>query len=229
MKVENLRGYGLAASDVEGQWDQSVKKRLRKTAQDIVMRNLTFSERLKVGFRFMKEKKRAAALDLSDLYKKGMTNKAFLKQQLEYICLFSAVANVKGKDSAIKIMYSVMDSTADALLLALPEIEDLKSCGEPFEVFRKFFARHPEAAKKAGCHELDVTEYSESAVQMNIHWCVWLELAARMNVPEACIPNCYADDLVYPDYFSALGIKYTRKGTLANGCSMCDFRFEKII
>lgn len=69
---------------------------------------------------------------------------------------------------------------------------------------------------------------TEEVLQFDIHWCVWLELARKMNVPEACLPNCCADDLAYPDYFNALGIKYSRIGTLANGCKTCDFRFEKI-
>jgi len=49
-----------------------------------------------------------------------------------------------------------------------------------------------------------------------------------MDVPEACLANCYADDLVYPDYFKSLGIKYSREGTLAQGKKCCDIRFEKI-
>ena len=104
----------------------------------------------------------------------------------------------------------------------------MKKAGEPFEVFRNFFTSYPNAAKKAGCHDIRVSENTEQVLQFDVQWCVWLELAKKMNVPEACLPNCYADDLAYPDYFSALGIKYSRTGTLAKGCQTCDFRFEKM-
>ena len=67
----------------------------------------------------------------------------------------------------------------------------------------------------------------EEAFQFDVSWCVWLELARLMDVPEACIPNCYADDLVFPEYFAQFGIRYRRTGTLAMGSSCCDFHFER--
>ena len=44
----------------------------------------------------------------------------------------------------------------------------------------------------------------------------------KINVPEACIPNCYADDLYYPDYFRKFDIKYSRKVTPVRGHNSCD-------
>jgi hypothetical protein len=73
-----------------------------------------------------------------------------------------------------------------------------------------------------------LTENSESCFQFEITWCIWLELARKMNIPEACIPNCYADDFAYPDYFKKYGIKYSQKGTLAKGAKCCDLRFERM-
>ena len=86
----------------------------------------------------------------------------------------------------------------------------------------------PPACAAGGCHEMAVTEDNERAFQFDVSWCVWLELARAMGIPEACIPNCHADDLVFPDYFGALGIRYQRTQTLASGGSCCDFRFENI-
>ena len=42
-------------------------------------------------------------------------------------------------------------------------------------------------------------------------------------------PNCYADDLAHPDYFKKFGIKYSRKGTIANGAKCCDLWVERMI
>lgn len=89
--------------------------------------NGSYGNRKNKRIRNNKEKKRALKLDLSDIRAKGMTNEAFIKQQLEYISLFSALTKVLNKESALKIMYSVMDATAtEALLLSLPEIQKLQ-------------------------------------------------------------------------------------------------------
>lgn len=229
MEIENTRGYGIAVSDAEGSWDSAFKSRIKKTALKTIMKQLTFLQKIQVLIWFYKEKKRAAKLDLSDIRAKGMTNEAFIKQQLEYISLFSTLTKVLNKECALKIMYSVMDATAaEALLLSMPEIDDVKKFGDSIEFFRKYMAVLPEASKKAGCHEITIMEDSTNIIRLDINWCVWLELAKKMDVPEACLANCYADDLAYPDYFRALGIKYSRKGTLAQGKKCCDLRFEKI-
>ena len=229
MEIEKTRGYGIAASDAEGSWDSAFKLKLKKVAIKTVMKQITFLQKIQVLIWFYKEKKRALKLDLSDIRAKGMTNETFIKQQLEYISLFSALTKVLNKESALKIMYSVMDATAtEALLLSLPEIDDVKKFGDSIEFFRKYMSVFPEVSKKAGCHEITITEDSTNNIQLDINWCVWFELAKKMDVPEACLANCYADDLAYPDYFKALGIKYSRKGTLAQGKKCCDTRFEKI-
>ncbi len=229
MDIEKVRGYGLAASDVEGSWDPAMKSKMKKVAFKTIMKQINFLQKIQVLIWFDKEKKRSAKIDLSDLRSRGMTNEAFLKQQLEYISLFSALVKVFDKERALKIMYSVMDVTVEALLTSLPDKDDVKQFGDPIAFFSKYLAVFPEASKKAGCHDITISEDSKNCVQFDINWCVWLELAERMNIPEACIPNCYADDLVYPEYFESLGIKYIRTGTLAQGAKCCDFRFEREI
>lgn len=229
MEIQKLRGYGIAPSDAEASWSKDFKSMIEKKAKSVVINNLSLLQKIRVLFLFEKEKKRAIHLDLSDLEKRGMRNNTFIKQQLEYLSLFSALKKVLDEDTALKIMYEVMDATArEAFLLLLPDTEELKNSGEPFEVFRKFFRVQPDACRNAGCLEMKITEDTSEILQFDIYWCAWLVLANRMGVPEACIPNCYADDLVYPEYFNSLGIKYSRSGTLAKGNSCCDFRFEKI-
>ena len=224
-----MRGYGIAASDAEGSWDSAFKLKLKKVAIKTVMKQITFLQKIQVLIWFYKEKKRAAKLDLSGIRAKGMRNEVFIKQQLEYVSLFSALTKVLNQERALKIMYSVMDVTAvEALLLSLPEIDEVKKFGDSLEFFRKYMVSGMIAANKAGCHEITTTEDSTANIRFNINWCVWFELAKKMDVPEACLANCYADDLVYPHYFKALGIKYSREGTLAQGKKCCDIRFEKI-
>lgn len=95
------------------------------------------------------------------------------------------------------------------------------------EVFRAYLRPVPGAAAKAGCQ--DVTLHDEAdVVGFDVHWCVWLELARRMGVPEAALGGCYADDIAFPEYFRGLGMEYRRTGTLAGGARRCDFRFARL-
>ncbi len=122
-----------------------------------------------------------------------------------------------------------MDKTArEALLLCLPQPDRVRALHQtPFEVMRTYMRAMPSACQAGGCHQMDIAEDTPDAFQFNVTWCVWLELARAMEVPEACIPNCYSDDLVFPEYFSAMDITYRRTQTLASGGRCCDFRFEK--
>ena len=228
MEIEKATSYGLAASDHEGGWPSEFKAKLKRTSMKILMGQLSVMEKIKLTFRFMQEKKRAAGLDLSDLHARGMTNQAFLDQQLEYIALYSSLDKIVGEERAQKIMLKVMDATAaEALLFNSPTREEILSFGDPFEFFRKYFAIAPETARKAGCHVINISVDNDKEFQFDITWCVWLELAQRMGVPKACLPNCYADDLAYPEYFAQLGLHYSRTGTLAQGQHCCDFRIQK--
>jgi nucleoside diphosphate kinase len=228
MDIEKTRGYGVAISDLEGNWDDAFKSKLKKTSQKIIFEQMTLVQKFKVMYWYFKEKNRSAGLDLSDIMAKGMTNEPFVMQQLEYIAMFSALVKVLSVEEALKIMYKVMEATSvEAFSKSSPEQEAIEAYGDPFEFFRKYFRPLPQVCANAGCLDMSLTENSANSFQYDIHWCVWLELARKMDVPEACIPNCYADDHAYPDYFKQYGIKYSRKGTIANGAACCDLRFER--
>jgi len=227
-EIENTRGYGVAMSDLESSWDPAFKSKIKNRSMNIIMNQVSLFQKIKLLYWFFKEKRRAEKLDLSDIISRGMKNSSFINQQLEYISMFSALTKVLDKDKALKIMYRVMDATAcEAFSLYALTIEEVKPFGDPMEFFRKYFSAFSEASIKAGCHDIVISENTRDCIQYDIKWCVWYELAKKMNVPEACIPNCYADDLYYPDYFKKFDIKYSRKGTLARGHNSCDCRFER--
>jgi hypothetical protein len=229
MKVDELKSYGLAISDLEGNWSPEFRKKITKTSKKIIMSNLSFFQKFKL-LRFYKiEKKRSTKIDLSEIRAKGLTNEIFINQQLEYLAMFSALSKVLDTKKALEIINKVMDATAgEAMLQNTPTIDEIKSFGNNFDTFKKYFAPLPEASKKAGCHDLKIVENTENVFKIEITYCAWLELAKKMNIPEACLPNCYADDYSYPEYYEKLGIKYSRKGTLAKGYKCCDLCFEKI-
>jgi hypothetical protein len=227
VNVSDLRGYGAAFSDLESLWSPEMKARMKKDGLKIVMSRLGFFEKFRFGLAFLSHKRRAAALDLSDLQARGMTNQPFLAQQLEYLALYAALEQVTGADRAQEIALALMDATArEPMLACLPDPAQVRALGDPVEVFRDYFLPASEAARRAGCMELHPVQEPDSA-GFDVTWCVWLELARRMGVPDACKPNCYSDNIAFPDYFRALGITYERTGTLAQGCARCDFRFRR--
>lgn len=226
--VSHLRNYGVAFSEAEGAWPLDVKLRMQREGKAVVMRHLGPVQKARFFWHFLAARRRAADLDLSDLRDRGMTNGEFLHQQLEYLAVFAALARVLGSDPAVEVMKAVMDETArEPLLLALPEADGLAATGDAFAAWRAYVRPCPAAARAAGCQDLVIVEDGPDAVQFDVRWCVWLELARRMGVPEGCLPNCYSDDLVFPGFFAALGIRYRRTGTLAQGAPCCDFRFER--
>ena len=228
MDVRDLRFYGRGFSDAEASWPDALKAEMKRKGKAVVLSELGLWEKLRFGWRFAAEHRRMRRVDLSAIRARGMNNEAFLAQQIEYIALFSALASLRGRDEAVRILCRVMDETArEALLLCLPESEEMSEFSDPFAAWRDYLAPAPEAARAAGCQELAVVAEGDVAVQMNVTWCVWLELARTLGVPEACIPNCYSDELVFPAYFEALGMRYRRTTTLATGGACCDFRFER--
>ena len=140
----------------------------------------------------------------------------------------AALDQVVGPVRAQEIALALMDATArEPMLACLPDPAQVRALGEPWEVFRAYFEPASEAGRRAGSMALQVVD-EPTGTGFDVTWCVWLELARRMGVPDACKPNCYSDGLAFPDYFKDLGIEYTRSGTLAEGCDRCDFRFRKV-
>jgi L-2-amino-thiazoline-4-carboxylic acid hydrolase len=228
MDVSHLRNYGVAFSDAEATWPAELKAEMRRKAKNVVLGHLSGWQKLQFGFLFLSEQHRCKSVDLSAIRARGMHNEAFLAQQVQYIAVFSSVARLVGTSRAVTILQEVMDVTArEALLLCLPEPELLRETGDPLAAFAAYSRGVPAVSSAAGCHEVVIAEDTDDAFEMRMTWCVWLELARALDVPDACLPNCYSDQLVFPDFMSALGIDYTRTQTLASGGTCCNFRFAR--
>lgn len=229
MDVKSLRNYGVAASDYEARWPCDLKQRMAAVAQQVVLENLDMGERMQFGFAFLKEKTRAASVDLSTLPPKVRENEAFLKQQKEFLASFAALEKAKGSAEATRIMNQVMEeAAAESLLLTLPEPDDVRKLPDAFEAFRTYFRRFSTAAAAAQCHDMTFQDLGPDRFGLDVKWCAWQELAKLHGVPDACKTSCHADDLVYPDYFEKLGIRYQRTSTLAHSAPHCDFRWERL-
>lgn len=227
MDVTQLRGFGLAFSDLEALWPPAMKAEMKRKGMATVLVRLGLWERVRFFWAFLGARRRGSRLDVSDLRARGLDNDAFFAQQIEYLAMYSALVEVTGAQRGLEISMAVMDATArEPMLHCLPEPAAVRHAGEPFEVFRAYLRPVPEVAGKAGCQEIRLHDEAD-VVGFDVTWCVWLELARRMGVPDAALPECYSDDIAFAPYFRSLGITYRRTGTLAGGARCCDFRFHR--
>lgn len=226
-RVSELRGYGVAVSDLEALWPPSLKKKMKRDGLAAVMARLGLIERLRFFWAFLAAKKRANKLDLSEIRSRGMSNESFLDQQREFLAMYAALVEVAGRERAMEINRALMDATArEPMLLVLPDPDEVRAAGDPFVVMRDYLRPMPEAGRKAGCQDITLRE-GEEEFGFDVTRCVWLELARQMGVPEATLGACYSDEIAFPEYFRSLGMSYSRTGTLAGGAKCCDFRFKR--
>lgn len=229
MNVSHLRGYGIAFSDLEATWPPAMKAEMKRRGMAAVMARLSLWERVRFFVAFLAAQRRAARMDVSDLRARGLDNDAFYAQQREYLSMYAALTQVVGPARALEIAMAVMDASArEPMLHCLPDPDEVRALGDPWEVFRLYLDPVAEATAKAGCQEIERV-VTPQAAGFDVKWCVWLELARRMGVPDAALPNCHSDEIAFPAYFQALGITYRRTGTLAGGARCCDFRFERTV
>jgi hypothetical protein len=228
VKVEELRGYGLSFSDAESSWSPAMGRWLKRVGARTVLESLSFGEKMRFALRLAAERRRIARVDIDDIRARGMTNERFLATQREYVGLFAALRATVGRERALAIGNRIMDRTAArAFEPCFPAPQDLARFDDPLEAFRAWFAPAPEASRRAGSNEMVVVDAGPDGFGWDITRCVWLDLAERWGAPEACLPNCYADDVTFPGYFRAFGLEYSRTGTLARGDSCCDFRLRR--
>ena len=229
MNVSDLRFYAQPFSDAESSWPDDVRRVMRRRSKRVVRRRLGLLRMVPFAFRYMRARRRTRQIDLAPFRQRGLNNQLFIDTQLNFLAFFIALQEMLGTDEAVDLCREVMEEAAyEPMLLCLPKQDNVRAVGQPFEVMSEFLRAFPEASARGGSHLMHIVEDSDEAFQFDVSWCVWLELARAAGVPEACMANCHADDLVFPDYFNDLGIRYRRTQTLACGGTCCDFRFERM-
>jgi hypothetical protein len=168
-------------------------------------------------------------IDLKMIRQQGLVNEAFIRSQIQFAAMYSAISKIVGMGSALEILYKIMDEVAPIIFQSIsPAPEDFRRFADPWEAWKKYFQAMAEADRAAGCHVYDVVENTDNAFQLNCIYCAWYEIPKLLGVKEACLPSCYADDVYLPDALRMIGIEFKRTNTLAKGANYCDFRFERI-
>jgi hypothetical protein len=229
MEVRDLKNYGKSMSEMLMDVPDDVEKKLQSIGKRKVTKELGLLNLIRFLFLRRKEKARMSKVDLSAVREKGMRDEAFIGSQIEWAAMFSALSKLLGSERAIEILNGVMEATSpQAFVYMMPTVEDLKRFDDPFKAFREYERAGPEAARRTGCHDIEIVEDTDDAFQTDITYCVWHEIARTLGVEEACQPNCYSDDVFLPGYLEQLGIVFKRTSTLARGGARCDFRFERV-
>ena len=230
MQVKDLKNYGKSMSEMLRSVPKELESELEKIGRRRVTKELGLLRLLQYLFLVRKERARMSKVDLSAIREKGMRDEEFIRSQIEWAAMFSALTKLLGPERAVELLNQVMEATAPrAFAEMLPTTADMKQLDEdPFRAFKDYERAGPEAGKRAGCHEMEIVEDTDDALQLNITYCAWNEIAKQLGVQEACLPSCYSDDVILPGYLEPLGILFKRTNTLARGGTHCDFRFERI-
>jgi len=228
MDATGLKNYGKSWIQAANEMPPGVMRAVRSTSLAVAARRVGLKRLPRFALVFLKERRRMSAVDLSFLKDKGLTDPRFIREQVEYAALFSALRQVQGERAGLDTLCRVAAATAWDLFDALfPGAEDFARCSDPWAAYRAYMTANAEADTRDGAHVFRVLENSDRALQLDCTWCAWYEIHKALGVPEACKANCYGDEVVMPEGLRPFGIVFRRETTLARGGPRCDFRFER--
>ena len=228
MEITDLKNYGKSWIDALNSLPGEVDRAVRRKSTGIFFRRLGWLNWIPFGISFMKEKKRMSRVDLTAVREKGLSDEGFIKSQIEFAAVFSALSMRMGREKALRTLNEAVEETVcDIFLAAFPAAEDFQKIDDPWSGYKKFLIATMEADREAGCHIAEIVEDTDDAIEMHIRYCAWFEIAKAMGMKDACLANCYGDDVYFPRYSEPNGIKYKRTKTIAGGDPYCDFRFER--
>ena len=229
MEVKNLKNFGKSLSDLSTSMPRELRKKIGAISYKIIRNQLGLINLLRFTILSRLETRRMSGIDLKNIRQKRLVNETFIKSQIKFAAMYSAMSRTVGKENALEIFSRIMDEVAPITFQSIsPAPEDFKSSGNIWGAWKEYFLAMAEADKNAGCHEYELVENTDSAFQMNCIYCAWYEIPKLLGVKEACLPSCYADDVFFPDALRMIGIEFKRTGTMARGDNFCDFRFERI-
>jgi hypothetical protein len=200
MKISELKNYGKSLSEMAGSMPDEEKKKLNALSLKVLKKHLGLFNLLRFMVLAAAERRRMSKRDLLRIREQGLTDETFIKSQVRFAALFSALSKIVGSEKALEIFYEMMEVIApQSFTSLLPTPEDYERCGDSWTAWREYFLAMAEADKKAGCHVYKVVEDSDDVLQMNCTYCAWYEIPKQLGVAVACLPSCYADEVYFPD------------------------------
>ena len=194
-----------------------------------MLKRLGILNMLRLLLAVRRERARIAGIDLSPVRSKGLEDEYFISYYIQQTAVFSAMSRLVGKEGALAVHEEVAELVTPAIMsVAFPTIDQIRELDDPSDFFKEYIVSMLEADKGVGLHDFRVIEDSEEAFAFDITYCAFAAIPRQLGFPEACIPNCYSDEVFFPDFLRPLGFRFVRTGTIACGNDRCDFRFERI-
>ena len=229
MKVEELKAYGKSYAETIPNLPPPVQRLIKKASSRVVRAHLGILGSLRLLVLARREGKRMRGVDLTHVKERGLASEPFIQEMIRNTALFSAMTEMVGLEKARAVFYEIMDNVSGPLNEAvLPSADEWGAMENGFSALRDYLIAFFDGEKEDGLHDYDLAEDSESAIAINVTYCVYYEIPRLCGVAEACDPFCYRDEVFFPGYLEPLGIRFGRTKTLARGGDCCDFRFERI-
>ncbi len=233
MRVEDLKNYGKGLLNAVP--DPEALRRQRQTSEIIreeLQRELGQGGYHELMSGMKMEVERMKHHDWSVIRERGLNNHGFIEGVVKRMALVKCLADIVGRDRASEIQCRLLEKTIyESMAPMWPSVEDYYACGDFFKAFRQYTRVAMMENERAGLHVVEMVEDSPTALAFNVKYCVWHEVARAFGDPYLCYPStCYGDEVTIPKVLGKAGPQYRfrRKGTLAQGARLCDFRYEVI-
>ncbi len=229
MEAKDLKNYNVPLTDMMDTIPMKTKLGLMKGVFKTMMSHMSLFDYARFVVLFTREKRRLAKVDLSSLAEKGLTNKSFIKQQVDTVAAYSAMAAMKGKDKALEIFFEIMGGAARKVYVGwMPSAEDVKKCDDPFTAFKQWYLAMSDVSVAVGGGAYEMVTNNKDVLHFTVPYCPWYEIARLLGIEEAALISCHADEVALPDYCREMGITYERKKALGQGDDCCDYMFGRI-
>ncbi len=229
MEAKDLKNYKVPLTDMMDTLPIKTKLGLMKGVSKTMKSHMTWFDIARFIVLFTKEKKRLAKIDLGSLREKGLTNKSFIKQQVDTVEAYSAMASMKGKDKALDIFFEIMGTAAKEVYVGwMPKPEDVRKCDDPFEAFKEWYLAMSDVSKAVGGGDYEIVTNSKDVFHFTAPYCPWYEIARLLGIEEAALISCHADQVALPDYCREMGIKFERAKAMGHGDDCCEYLFERL-
>jgi hypothetical protein len=235
MRVEQLEHYGKDLLTIGEGSEIPFRNRLRLLPPVLrylgaTVRELGLTGTLQLVRKLREEIQRAEGYDWTKLKETGISDE-HLAAIIKKIAMAKVMADTIGLERAAQLRQGLSQA------ISVPVFEEMFApahvfiqCGEGdfLPAFKNYYVAMMEAMARKGLEQAEVVIDKADEFQLNVTYCAWAEVARVMGDPAYCYySTCYGDEVFFPHLCKQAGFDFQRQGTLAQGASVCDFRFTR--
>jgi len=229
MRVEELRNYGQPQTVFDTLVPRDVLEETQRLSLEVLGNHLDTDQLQQCLSAIAAEREELLQMPLTTIRQKPWSSDTFIDARIGGAALYSALSQVVGADSALKMILEIAEVTAPRFTpYWWPASEDFLSFDDPFATFKDWFLSLWEADREIGAHQYVLTENSDDTVQVDVTYCAWYDTYRQLGMGDACRGECYAANVVFPKLCTPVGIRFIKKGTLSEGAAVCDYRIERV-